>query len=154
MRKPTLFLFASADSLLEAKDRVFRSLNETPFFTYINIGLESPDGATLKFLKKPISEGKVKDAFARMFEINRSYERVEVSANFVIGLDLPPSHLDSLLQLARPGGPPCGKGSLYISPIVRNGRTGRAKNRALLAQFWSIKAKGILPTFLYLIQRL
>jgi hypothetical protein len=89
-----------------------------------------------------------------MFEINRSYERIEVSANFVIGLDLPPTHLDSLLQLARPDGSPCGKGSFYISPIVRDGGTGRAKNRDLLAQFWRIKRKSILPTFLYLIQRL
>ncbi len=154
MRKPTLFLFGSADSLLKAEDRLFRSLNETPFFTYINVGLESPDNATLEILKKPISEGRVRDALARIVEINRSYERIEVSANFVIGLGLPPSHLDSLLQSARPDGLTFGKGSLYISPIVRDGGTDGTENRTLLAQFWRIKRTSILPTFLYVIQRL
>jgi hypothetical protein len=126
-----------------------------PFVTYINIGLESSDAATLQFLKKPVSAEKVRDTFACMCAINREYEHIEVTANFVIGLDLPSSHLASLPQLAKDaGGPFCGKGHFYISPMVRDSRTGREEKRALLAQFDRIKTATVLPTSLYLIQRL
>jgi hypothetical protein len=155
MERPRLFFFGSADSLLDAKERVFRLLNLMPFATYINIGLESADASTLEFLKKPLSRGKIRDTFARMCAINREYERIEASANFVIGLDLPPSHLASLSQLAKEaGGPFCGKGHFYISPIVLDSRSGWEEKRALLAQFDRIKAATVLPTSLYLIQRL
>ena len=155
MERPMLFLFGSADSLLGAKERVFQSLNRTPFVTYINIGMESSDAATLELLKKPVSVGRIRDAFARMAAINREYERIEVTANFVIGLDLPPSHLASLSSFAKDAaGPFCGKGHFYISPMVRDSRTGREEKRALLAQFDKAKAATALPTSLYLIQRL
>ncbi|HUJ69496.1 MAG TPA: hypothetical protein VLW86_08230 [Syntrophorhabdales bacterium] len=154
MRRPTLFLFGSADSLLEAEEPLFRWLDETPFFTYINAGLESCDAATLSFLGKPLSVGKVRDALVKMGEINRKYERIEVSANFVIGLHLPPSHLDSLLATVGLMRSSFGKGTLYISPMVRDDETGAEENRALLAQFWKIKKASALPVFLYLIQRL
>ena len=155
MERPRLFLFGSADSLLGAKERVFRLLDRMPFVTYINIGLESSDAATLQFLNKPVSVGRIRDAFARMCAINREYERIEVSANFVIGLDLPPSHLASLSSFAKnAGGPSGGKGHFYISPMVRDSGTGREEKRALLAQFDRIKAATVLPASLYLIQRL
>jgi hypothetical protein len=154
MGRPTLFFFGSADSLLGADDRLFRRLDKTPYFTYINIGLESFDGATLELLQKPVSEGKARDAFARMCEINGSCERIEVSANFVIGLHLPPSHLDSLVTMTRQVRPPFGKGTLYISPMVQDSETRAEENRALLAQFWKIKTASAFPAFLYLIQRL
>ncbi len=155
MEKPRLFLFGSADSLLGAEERVFRLLDRMPFATSINIGLESADAATLRFLRKPVSAGKIRDTFARMCAINREYERIEVTANFVIGLGLPPSHLASLPQLAKDaGGPLCGKGHFYISPMVRDSKTGREEKRALLAQFDTIKTATVLPTSLYLIQRL
>ncbi len=155
MQRPRLFLFGSADSLLGAKERVFQLLDRMPFDTYINIGLESSDAATLQFLNKPVSVGRIRDAFARMAAINRGYERIEVSANFVIGLDLPPGHLSSLSQLAKDTAEPfCGKGHFYISPMVRDSRTGREEKRALLAQFDRVKTATLLPTSLYLIQRL
>jgi hypothetical protein len=149
-----LFLFGSADSLLEADESLFSWLDKTPFSTYINVGLESCDAATLSFLGKPLSEGKIKDALARMEEINGRYERIEVSANFVIGPLLPPTHLDSLLAMAGRMKSSFGKGTLYISPIVRDDETGAEENRALLAQFWKIKKASTLPAYLYLIQRL
>ena len=155
MERPRLFFFGSADSLLDAKEGVFRLLNQMPFATHINIGLESADAATLEFLKKPLSRGKIRDTFARMCAINREYERIEASANFVIGLGLPQGHLTSLSSLARDaGGSFCGKGHFYISPMVRDSRAGREEKRALLAQFDRIKAATVLPTSLYLIQRL
>jgi hypothetical protein len=155
MEKPRLFLFGSADSLLGAKERVFQSLDLMPFVTHVNIGLESSDAATLEFLKKPVPLGRIRDAFARMTAINREYEHIEMSANFVIGLDLPPSHLASLSSFAKDAaGPFCGKGHFYLSPIVRDSRAGREEKRALLAQFDKAKAATALPTSLYLIQRL
>jgi len=153
MKKPTLFLFGSVDSLLSSKESLFRSLNGMPFFTYINVGLESADAGTLRLLGKPLSDGSVRDAFARMLDVNRNYDRMEVSANFVIGPDLPPGHLPSMVELAS-SGRALGKGSIYISPIVRNGASGREEQRALLAQFDRIKAGSALPSYLYLIQRL
>lgn len=68
MRRPSLFLFGSVDSLLGARERLFQLLDSTPFSTYLNVGLESSDGATLDLLKKPISPGKVQDAFTRMLD--------------------------------------------------------------------------------------
>jgi hypothetical protein len=153
MGRPALFLFGSVDSFLRAGERLFGSLDRMPFLTYINLGLESADGATLRFLGKPVSEASVRDAFARMGDINKSYDRIEVSANFVIGLGLPQRHLSSLIGLAD-SRPHCGKGSIYISPIVPGGSMGREEKRALLGQFDTIKAECPLPAFLYLIQRL
>jgi hypothetical protein len=153
MGRPALFLFGSVDSFLRAQDGLFASLNGTPFSTYINLGLESADGATLQLLGKPVSEEAVRDAFARMGDINRRCERVEVTANFVIGLDLPRRHLASLLGLAG-SRPQSGKESIYISPIVPGGAMGREEKRALLGQFDTIKAECSLPAYLYLIQRL
>jgi hypothetical protein len=153
MSRPALFLFGSVDSFLRAGDRLFASLDRMPFFTYINLGLESADAETLGMLGKPLSEDSVRDAFARMGDINRRYDRVEVSANFVIGRDLPQRHIASLIGLAG-SGPYCGKGSIYISPIVPDGPVGREEKRALLAQFDRIKAESFLPAYLYLIQRL
>jgi hypothetical protein len=155
MRRPTLFLFGSVDSLLDARERLFQLLDTMPFFTYVNVGLESSDGVTLDLLKKPVSPAKVRDAFARMLDINRRYERIEVSANFVIGLGLPEGHLASILQLsAECRGLFSGKGTLYISPLAEDRMMRREEARAFLAQFDRAKAGSILPTYLYLIQRL
>jgi hypothetical protein len=155
MRRPTLFLFGSVDSLIDARERLFQLLDVMPFFTYINVGLESSDGVTLDLLRKPISPEKVRDAFARMLDINRRYERIEMSANFVMGLDLPEGHLASILQLsAECRGLFSGKGTLYISPLAEDRMMTREEGRAFLAQFDKVKAGSILPTYLYLIQRL
>jgi hypothetical protein len=85
-----------------------------------------------------------------MMEINQQYDRVEVTANFVIGADLPESHLPSILELTRsrlahfyP------KGAVYLSPIEHIGD----KNR-LLTRFNELKTRCRLPAYIYLIQRL
>jgi hypothetical protein len=155
MERPALFLFGSVDSLLGAKEALFGVLDRLPFAVYLNIGLESADGDTLRLLGKPISEFKIGEAFARICAINSQYGRIEASANFLIGLDLPPGHLASLSRLGKEARPfSGGKGHLYISPLVRDGRSGREEKRALLAQFDKAKAASVLPAFLYLIQRL
>ena len=52
MNGANLFLFATIDSFLNVKNSLFQSLNKTPYYTYINIGLESADKETLEILKK------------------------------------------------------------------------------------------------------
>lgn len=150
-----LFLFGSVDSLIHSEDTLFQSLNSLPFSTYINIGLESADPVTLAALEKPVAVERVREAFARMIEINKRYEKIEVTANFVFGDDLPPTHLPSFLDLTR------GrldhfydKGSVYLSPLIDDRTRNRKSKREMLRKFYEVKTQSRLPTFIYLIQRL
>jgi hypothetical protein len=71
LKKPVLFFFGSDDSLLSAKEDLFEWLENTPFSTYINIGLESADMATLRMLRKPLSPDRVRGVYGRMLDILR-----------------------------------------------------------------------------------
>ncbi len=147
-----LFLFGSIDSLLRAPERLFDSLNGLPFYTYINIGLESADPSTMEVLGKPTRIGSVIEAFDKMLEVNRRHERIEVTANFLFGDELPWGHIPSLVELTGTRlGHSYGKGALYLSPLM----DGRRKARGdLIRQFNEVKIRTRLPTFMYLIQRL
>jgi len=106
-------------------------------------------------LRKPITVELVCEAFSRMIDVNRGYEKIEVTANFVLGEDLPPSHLTSLLELARNRvNHPLGKGAIYLSPLVWGRSKLRGSRRGLLKKFKETKAESRLPTYLYLIQKL
>jgi radical SAM superfamily enzyme YgiQ (UPF0313 family) len=155
MKESRLFLFGSADSMIHSEEALFESLNSLPFSTYLNIGLESADPATLAALKKPVGVETVRDAFARMLDVNRRYERIEVTANFVLGEDLPPSHLTSFLELTQNGLDRFyNKGSIYLSPLMNGEVQDGGRRRELLRRFNKVKMHSRLPTFLYLIQRL
>ncbi|MCF8095756.1 MAG: hypothetical protein K9J79_10400 [Desulfobacteraceae bacterium] len=150
MKGPRLFLFGSADSMLTAEENLFETLNRLPFSTFINVGLESADPHTLSVLQKPLNREKVVKAFDRMTGINRKYQNLEITANFVIGARLPDTHLPSILELTRnrlahfyP------KGAAYLSPLEEIGD----KNR-LLTKFNEFKTLCRLPAYIYLIQRL
>jgi len=147
-----LFLFGSVDSLLKAKDVLFDSLEALPFSIHINIGLESADPRTLALIKKSITSDMVEEAFARMLEINRQYSKIGITANFVLGDSLPPSHLNAFIELTgKTRGHPYRKGGVYFSPLV-NG--GVEENRGMIRKFYKIKILSPLPTYIYLIQRL
>ena len=150
IKNPALFLFGSADSLLNAADRLFAALNQVPFYTYINIGLESADGATLAHINKPLECRQIKDAFQKMLDINRRYQNIEVTANFLLGDRLAPDHYNALIELIRNGLERFySKGAIYLSPL------NTSRNRAaMLRRFVEIKSKSRLPAYLYLIQRL
>ena len=155
LKIPRLFLFGSADSLIHSEEALFESLNRLPFYSYINVGLESADLATLAVLKKPVAVEKVCEAFSRMLEINRKYDRLEVTANFVYGEDLPPNHLPSFLELVQGRAEfSYHKGALYLSPLIPGENGTKGNKRELLRKFYKVKAQSPLPTFLYLIQRL
>jgi hypothetical protein len=147
-----LFLFGSIDSFMRAPDKLFDSLNGLPYYTYINIGLESVDPATIEALDKPVQTENVIEAFNKMLEVNRRYERIEITANFLFGDELPSGHIPSLVELA--GSRPdhfYSKGALYLSPLINGRRKARGD---LIRQFNRVKIQMRMPTFMYLIQRL
>jgi hypothetical protein len=150
-----LFLFGSVDSMIDSQEGFFESLSRSPFSTYINVGLESNDPNTLEALKKPISVEKIREAFTRMLEINRRYEKIEVTSNFVFGVDLPSGHLPSLSDLTRNRVSLIGnKGAVYLSPLVDGGIGDKKNKRELLRRFLKLKTESRLPAFIYLIQKL
>ena len=155
LRGTCLFLFGSVDSMIHSGEKLFDSLNNLPFSTYINVGLESNDPRTLEVLKKPVSVEKVREAFTRILDINRRYEKIEVTANFVFGKDLPPDHLPSMLELIRYRlNLVQNKGAVYLSPLVEEGIRDKGSKRELLRRFLKLKTQSRLPAFIYLIQRL
>jgi hypothetical protein len=155
LRGSNLFLFGSVDSMIHSEEKLFESLDRLPFSTYINIGLESADPATLAVLKKPVAVEMIREAFARMLEINRRYEKIEVTANFVFGEDLPSSHLAFLFDLIKNAlGFPCNKGAFYLSPLMDGESKAREAKKEMLRKFRKVKTESRLPTFIYLIQKL
>ena len=97
---PMLFFFGSVDSLLKSKSALLEKISSLPFYIYINIGFESIDPPTLKFIGKPISATMVQEAFTKMLEINATYPNIEITGNFLIGKTLRPEHYQSLAESA------------------------------------------------------
>ena len=150
IKEPRLFLFGSVDSLIHAEESLFHTLNKLPFYTYINIGLESGDQRTLDLLQKPITVKKVEKAFSKMIHLNRTFENLEISANFLIGPALSEQHTRSILRFTRDGlNRFYNKGNIYLSPL-----NPEANKKAIQEQFTHIKNQSRLPTHVYLIQRL
>jgi radical SAM superfamily enzyme YgiQ (UPF0313 family) len=150
MKNPTLFMFASVDSFLNAGDHIFDFLNRLPLATYINIGLESADEATLGYLNKPLDVQKVKDALRKMLAVNRSYAGIEVTANFLMGDHLSDKHYDCIIELIREElERHYSKGAVYLSPLMNS-----RDRHEMMRRFSAIKSLSRLPTYLYLIQRL
>ena len=150
MNGPKLFLFGSAESFLGMNEKFWARLNMLPFYTYVNIGLESFDDRTLDFLKKPVSSAETLRAFRRMLAVNKTYEHIEITANFVLGGELPVGHVPNLLKHVGEGlGKHLPKGCLYFSPLK-----GSRNTREILERFREIKLRSRVDTFLYLIQRL
>ncbi len=145
-----LFLFGSVDSFNNVEETLFSALNKLPFYTYINIGLESFDQKTLNILKKPVRVRAVEKAFFRMLKVNKAYSNIEITANFVDSSDLPGEHQASMVELLRNRMDRFyGKGAIYLSPL-----TSVTEKVEMQKRFFEIKNMSRLPTYLYLIQRL
>ena len=150
IKEPRLFLFGSVDSMIQTDEAVFKALNKTPFYTYINIGLESADQETLDMLKKPVSSEKIQTAFFKMIDLNKKYENIEVSANFILGQYLSDRHYNSIVYLTRDILDRFfSKGNIYFSPL--NPETNK---KEIQEKFTWLKNQSRLPTHVYLIQRL
>ncbi len=150
MKEPRLVLFGSVDSMLRSDEDVFDALNRLPFYTYINLGLESADAETFKVIQKPLTPKKVRQAFNRMMAVNRTYSNIEVTANFVYGAGLPETHLPSIIDLTRNHLDHFhSKGTIYISPLENIG-----SKEKMLHEFTEFKKLCRLPCYIYLIQRL
>ena len=150
MKNPSLHLFGSVDSLLKTSHRDFIRINQLPYKTYINIGLESVDSYTLSLIGKPLETQEVEAAFCRINQLNRDYINIEITVNFIIGDSLPPNHYQSLVELTvKHIDEFSNKGAIYISPLIKD-----RNKRELLRSFVKLKSMCRLPTFLYLIHRL
>jgi hypothetical protein len=150
MQKPMLYFFGSVDALLNTDNRLFDRLNRLPFHTCINIGLESADDDTLALIGKPITARKVRAAFEKMQTINQTFDRVEMTGNFVMDRELSDTHTRAMMELVRDGirlARP--KGSIYLSPLKFG-----SPSREVLFDFYHLKTQSRLPMFLYIIQRL
>ncbi|MCP4689818.1 MAG: radical SAM protein [Desulfobacterales bacterium] len=149
-KAPYLYLFGSVDSLLNAGDALLQSLDQLPFYTYINVGFESVDAPTLADIHKPLEVGKIQNAFQKMLDVNREYQNIEITGNFLLGDRFSPDHNRSLAELlAGAPAPSRGKGAIYLSPMM-----GGKNKSELLRTFFEIKDAGNLPAYIYLIQRL
>lgn len=150
LKDPRLFLFGSVDSLLRADEATLMSLNKLPFYTYINIGLESADQQTLTLLGKPLTAEKIQQAFFKMIEVNRKFEHLEITANFLLSPDLPERHHESILSLTRDSlDRVYSKGDIYLSPL-----NPESNKKIIQNQFTELKNQSRQPTHIYLIQRL
>ncbi len=153
LKCPRLFLFGSVGSLLKSDHDALKRMDRLPFKTYINIGIESADQETLDKLGKGVAEGAVQKAFAKIMDINRRYENVEITSNFVFGSDLPDGHIESFLRLMEKSfDHRLDKGSIYFSPLM-NAKNSRW-TKSIKRKFFDLKVKIPAPSFLYLIQRL
>lgn len=147
---PLLFLFGSVHSLLKSGNGLFERLNQLPFYTYINIGMESNDTPTLAHIGKPLDESYVCEAFKKMLDINATYKNIEVTANFLIGKGLSDEHYQSLKTLLRDTSVAShDKGTIYLSPLKDS-----PKKRELLPLISNIQEQSKMPVYTYLIQRL
>ena len=150
LKGPTLLMFGSVDSLLQTGDDLFAALNQGPYYTYLNIGIESVDATTLADINKPLEIPKIEAAFDKLLALNRAYPNIEITANFLLGDRLRPQHYRSLIQLMHCRIDPFySKGGIYLSPLKT-----RRNAKGLLRTFIGIKRLSRLPAHLYLIQRL
>jgi hypothetical protein len=147
---PVLFLFGSVHSLLNSANNLLEKLNRLPYYTYINIGLESIDPSTLEDIGKPLDKSKICEAFNKMLDINATHENIEITANFVIGKGLSAEHYQSLIELLQEAPVTSRKkGIVYLSPLKAS-----PKKRELLPLINEIQEQSKLPVYIYLIQRL
>ena len=150
MKENFLFMFGSVDSFLNAGKFFFETLNRLPFQTFINLGLESYDQATLDLLGKPLTKKQVGQAFEKIQTINDTFPNIEITCNFVMDESLPDSHYEALMTLIRESvNRTKPKGCIYLSPLKFG-----CPSRQVLYDFYKLKSLSRFPTFLYLIQRL
>jgi len=146
---PNLFLFGSVDFFLEAGESSFRELNRLPYKIYLNIGLESADDETLLRIGKLLTASEVREAFRKALYINATYERINITNNFILGKYLPRRHIEQLKILLDQVKRRQEKSTIYLSPLI-----GASERRQVLKEFKEIKRASLLPVYLYLMQRL
>ncbi len=144
-----LFIFGSIKSFLKLKETDFKNINKLPFYTYINIGLESPDQNTLKFIGKPLDASEVKDCFTKAMEINKNFLNIEITLNFLFDPLFPTSHYKAIEELINFNiERPFSKGCIYLSPF-----NIPSSPKEMLRFFKNFKRKSKLPMYLYIIQK-
>lgn len=151
MNPPIIFMFGSVDSFLRVNNNLLDELESMPIYTYINIGLESVDDTTLRYIRKPLEPVKIREAFKKMLYINSNYKNIEISANFLLDEKLPTGHHQTLCELLSDVKENCSsKGAIYLSPLM----DCMHSKENILELFNSIKKISRLSTYIYLIQRI
>ncbi len=110
------FLFGSPEALLEKDITFFRTLNKLKVNIYINIGLESMDEKTLYLIKKPFLKNRLKEIWEYCTNINKNFDRIEISLNILMNRNFPISHLETLLCFLKNEGS-FPKGPIFLSPF-------------------------------------
>ncbi len=154
-RRPQLTMFGSVDSLLTKGELFYKWLDDLPWSSFINVGLEAADSKTLRRLGKPLSLAKVQAGFERMLELNSRFTNLEVTANFVLMPEDGEAADESLVELlASRVTKPTSRGACYLSPLMVGSRRPRTNRRALIQRVHRLQRAAPLPMSLYLIQRL
>ncbi len=144
-----LFLFGSVASLLNIDHKLFDTLNTSPYNTYINIGLESPDQETLDYLGKPIRASDIETAFDLACCVNKEYERIRMTCNFVLGRSLPAGHIESVKKLLSSAPGYSGRDTVYLSPLMNDCERDQIRD-----ELQTIKLVSRPDVYLYLVQQL
>jgi hypothetical protein len=146
---PNLFLFGSVDPFLNADHAFFDALERLPYRTFLNIGLESFDEKTLSIIGKPLRAERSVEAFHKMMAVNRTWQKVTVSCNFVMGAELPARHVELIKDMLAGWTTAKDRGTAFISPLFN-----KAQRREIMREFIDVKRSSHLPVYIYLAQRL
>ena len=151
LNNPSLFLFASVHSLLNADEAIFQALDDSGFRCYINTGFESFHQPTLDLLRKPVKASDTRRAFNKALDINSRFSNIEITGNFVIGTTLPEEHYRILAATLGQNCPIPKQASspitVYLSPLA--GHTQDA--RRVLRSARQLQQESRVPCFLYLL---
>jgi hypothetical protein len=151
LKNPSLFLFASVHSLLNADKTAFTALQNSGFRCYINIGFESFHQPTLDMLRKPARVSDVQRAFKKALDINSRFSNIEITGNFVIGTSLHRRHNEMLAAvLQQPYAArnlPASSITVYLSPLAGD----REDARRILRMARDLQQQSRVPCFLYLL---
>ena len=114
-RGSNLFMFSTNKAFLEALDSTFDMLEQLPFeHVYINVGWEAVTAGNLRQLGKPQKSQQVFQGMTKAGKINRNYNKIHISGNFIIGNTLSGNQAISIASAIR--STEYG-GTIYLSPL-------------------------------------
>jgi hypothetical protein len=116
-----LFLFATNRTLCEHPDSTFDMLEALPFENVcVNVGWEAATDAALSQLRKQQTAQEVLVGMAKAGEINRKYQKVKISGNFITADGFEYDSIVNAIGESRYGG------ALYLSPLRGQCSSGQA----------------------------
>lgn len=118
-----LFMFTTAATLHDQPDSAFHMLDALPFSkVYINVGWEAASEAALARLQKQQTAQDVLLSLEKAGKINRTYEKVCISGNFIVADGF---ECESIARAVQNAG---FSGQLYLSPLLGQCSSEQAVN--------------------------